>query len=331
MSKEIESISSLAKEDIGIEPDKNTFIKESHVPVVRPNPADWIISFKQLESTTAEARESINSGLNIFWESVILQVLETKGVKNIPRVVRDEKGLPKSQSGYIKKKTKAGYFFTSIGIERIQGENLASHEFSSEKEVIEVGKQAANTFQQIYDAGFVHTDIKPQNIMISPDNKIYVVDFNAAVPHNAKGEFHAFAATEEYVAPERKTGSYTVGKEPVDHVTQEIYSLALTLAETLGIGIDSLSDTNIAPEFRRHKFVEQLQKSVESGDLSEKMALFLAWETADDPINRSSSFKEFEETLELIENSTVTTQQLLNHFVEQAEKRDGAHKDNETF
>lgn len=68
--------------------------------------------------------------------------------------------------------------------------------------------------------GFVHSDIKPANLMRTPDNDICLIDFNIAL---ALGEENVIGCSAGYASPEHygldfSTGSDTVGGEDVTSV-----------------------------------------------------------------------------------------------------------------
>ncbi len=46
----------------------------------------------------------------------------------------------------------------------------AKHRFSL-KTVIQIGVQLVDRLQQLHDKGFLHSDLKPENIMINEDIK----------------------------------------------------------------------------------------------------------------------------------------------------------------
>ena len=59
--------------------------------------------------------------------------------------------------------------------------------------------------------GFVHKDIKPENIMFDKNNDLYLIDFNisVSVPNQTEGTLF-------YKAPEMEEGSGTVSRDKVD-------------------------------------------------------------------------------------------------------------------
>ena len=57
-----------------------------------------------------------------------------------------------------------------------------------------------------HSSGFVHCDIKPENILIGPDGTIKVVDFGLVRAVNCDDKEGHLAGTAAYLAPEQVTG-----------------------------------------------------------------------------------------------------------------------------
>lgn len=64
-----------------------------------------------------------------------------------------------------------------IMYEYIEGENLADYKFKDVKEKLEVLASIANKLYIIHQLFLVHGDLKPTNIMITPNKEIYIIDF----------------------------------------------------------------------------------------------------------------------------------------------------------
>jgi serine/threonine protein kinase len=80
--------------------------------------------------------------------------------------------------------------------------------------------QAADALQAVHDAGVVHRDVKPANLIIDPDGQIVLIDFGVAVTRDG-GEHTAVnevVGTALYMAPEQ------VAKRPLTPAT-DIYAL----------------------------------------------------------------------------------------------------------
>ncbi len=69
--------------------------------------------------------------------------------------------------------------------------------------------QVASGLQGIHDAGLVHGDMKPQNVMISHDGDAKIIDFGSsgALRRRSIGSDLIAAGTLPFMAPERFEGS----------------------------------------------------------------------------------------------------------------------------
>jgi len=103
----------------------------------------------------------------------------------------------------------------------------------SEKEIVRLGLQIVEGLATAHEKGIVHCDLKPSNVMISPDGRVKILDFGLAklaraetgidstdpstLPSRAGGTF-------PYMAPEQLKG------DPVDSRT-DVYALGNVLYE----------------------------------------------------------------------------------------------------
>lgn len=115
-------------------------------------------------------------------------------------------------------------------MEYVPGKSM--RQWSSEKdfsfnEVLLIFKAMLSALDHLEQHKIVHKDIKPENILISPDmQKIKLTDFGYAI----RKTFFAwdrfpYAGTERYMAPERRTGQATY--------KSDIYSLGKIIEEYL--------------------------------------------------------------------------------------------------
>jgi len=96
---------------------------------------------------------------------------------------------------------------------------------------VEVGMQICDALQAAHGCGVVHRDIKPGNILVTPDGLVKVADFGivhiAGENKHAERERRTRLGTAKYMAPEQR-GTGLV----VDH-RADIYALGITLYEML--------------------------------------------------------------------------------------------------
>ena len=87
-----------------------------------------------------------------------------------------------------------------------------------------IARQVLQSLQKIHDKGILHSDIKPQNIVINNKGEVSLIDYGVAVKRNKKGQFKPISLTPRYAGPE------TFGKKTATEKT-DIWALGITLAE----------------------------------------------------------------------------------------------------
>ncbi|MDF2443680.1 MAG: eukaryotic-like serine/threonine-protein kinase [Subtercola sp.] len=117
-------------------------------------------------------------------------------------------------------------------MELVPGEALSvilerEHVLSTDR-VLDIVAQTASALQAAHNAGLVHRDIKPGNLLITPDGRVKITDFGIAriadqVPLTATGQV---MGTVQYLSPEQASGQSASS-------TTDIYSLGIVAYECL--------------------------------------------------------------------------------------------------
>lgn len=96
------------------------------------------------------------------------------------------------------------------------------------RDALDVGRQVCAALAAIHAAGIIHRDIKPRNIILSPDGHATLIDFDLAWSSTLSdnGEPDMVYGTPEYMAPEQALG------ERITPAT-DLYALGVTLYELL--------------------------------------------------------------------------------------------------
>ena len=111
------------------------------------------------------------------------------------------------------------------------GKNLRKYrqenQISMEK-AISIVKQIASGLIEAHEKGIVHQDIKPENVIITSDDIVKIIDFGVAqlIGHNQKGRSKTSMGTLVYMSPEQTS------RISVDHRT-DIWSLGIVFYEML--------------------------------------------------------------------------------------------------
>ncbi|MEM9456546.1 MAG: serine/threonine-protein kinase [Myxococcota bacterium] len=161
------------------------------------------------------------------------------------RLIREAKALARLSHPNVVTVHDAGAYGNDvfIAMERVQGLTLSQWyraEVRSWQEVRDVFVAAGAGLQAAHEAGIIHRDFKPQNVIVSPDGRPRVLDFGLAravhrKPKNeplvlasregfATGDFRdsldqsitmdgAVMGTPQYMAPEQFEGSEATGPE----------------------------------------------------------------------------------------------------------------------
>ena len=96
-------------------------------------------------------------------------------------------------------------------------------------DILYIGSQVANGLKEAHKHGLVHRDIKPGNIMITPDGKVKVTDFGIVSLQNEESDITktgAVLGTASYISPEQAQGK-AVSFE------SDLYSLGTVLYELI--------------------------------------------------------------------------------------------------
>ena len=118
-------------------------------------------------------------------------------------------------------------------IEYIEGSTLTSiiskKKTLSISDILFIGAQVSSGLQAAHSQGLVHRDIKPGNIMITPEGKVKVTDFGIVSLQNEESDITktgSILGTASYISPEQAQGK-PVSKE------SDLYSLGTVLYELI--------------------------------------------------------------------------------------------------
>jgi len=132
-----------------------------------------------------------------------------------------------------------------IVMELLSGETLADRLLRQGRldpsEAAAIAAQVADALDEAHRAGIVHRDVKPANIMLTPDGGVKVMDFGIAAAGRSSSltATGAMIGTATYMSPEHATGGRVTP-------ASDVYSLAVVLYEMLTGARPFERDTPIA-------------------------------------------------------------------------------------
>ncbi|WP_165250763.1 protein kinase domain-containing protein [Paludisphaera soli] len=162
-----------------------------------------------------------------------------------------------------------------IAMEYVQGRSLAHHLRDSEMrmdERLSVARQIAGGMAAAHDAGIVHGDLKPENIMVGGDGLVKVLDFGLArrihrvnlvnpdetselgLAESGDGLF----GTPRYLAPEQTRG------EPATFAS-DVFALGAVLYE-MATGRPAFAEGNVLQVMDRIRNVDPERMASEAGE-----------------------------------------------------------------
>ncbi len=154
-----------------------------------------------------------------------------------------------------------------------------------EAEVLEVGRQVIEGLDAANQAGVIHRDVKPGNILIDDSGLVKLVDFGLAlITKGGKAKAEEIWATPYYVPPE-------VLERKTEDFRSDLYALGSTLYHALtGHPPFDASSTHTNFLKQKKKVIPKLQKAASwlKPTTCDAIDIMMAYE----PKNRTSSYRE---------------------------------------
>jgi serine/threonine-protein kinase len=86
-------------------------------------------------------------------------------------------------------------------LEYVEGLGLDQNRPTRVDKAVEVSIKLAQALQAMHDAGYLHADIKPNNILLTPDGGVKIIDFGQSCPVGFRKP--RIQGTPDYIAPEQ--------------------------------------------------------------------------------------------------------------------------------
>jgi serine/threonine protein kinase len=157
--------------------------------------------------------------------------------------------------------------------------------------IIHYARQVTEALAFIHARGFIHQDVKPENILLSDDNEILVSDFGTVAFIQTTGPLntHRCVGTVKYMAPERFSG------DPPTPAS-DIYSLAVVIFEWMTGG--PLFFGPALEVIRQHRSVMPSPRQMSTLGIPPAVQHVLLKALAKNPAERYHSATEFYTALE---------------------------------
>ena len=105
-------------------------------------------------------------------------------------------------------------------MELVEGQTLEMVKFNGMVSYCKLFHAAAKALKCMHDAGYVHADIKPNNIMLTAEGKVKLIDFGQSCKNGTVKE--RIQGTPDYIAPEQ------VKRQPITPKT-DMFNLGATM------------------------------------------------------------------------------------------------------
>ncbi|MEM9587369.1 MAG: serine/threonine-protein kinase [Planctomycetota bacterium] len=158
--------------------------------------------------------------------------------------------------------------------------------------VAELMVQAARALDYAHDAGIVHRDVKPSNLLVDGTGTLWVTDFGLAHVQNdgSLTQSGALIGTLAYMSPEQLAG------DTIDRRT-DVYGLGLTMYEVL-TGGRALMGSDRASLFRQHESAGAFSIRAKDKGLSQDLDMIVRKATERCPADRYSTIAEMGDDLQ---------------------------------
>lgn len=159
------------------------------------------------------------------------------------------------------------------------------------EQALTITAQVADGLDYAHRRGLVHRDVKPQNMLMTPDGQIRIADFGIAKSHLSTAVTQAGITfgTADYISPEQAQGLAATPQS-------DIYSLGVVLYEMLTGKLPFTGDTPMAVAIQHIQKPPPPPRQVNPGIAPALEALVLRT-IAKDPQQRPASAKAFAQEL----------------------------------
>lgn len=168
------------------------------------------------------------------------------------------------------------------------GQIIQKAGYLSVRQSLWIVRQVAEALSALHNRNWLHGDVKPENVMFSPDGHVTLVDLGFALRRSEAmlTETRAVAGTLNYIAPEVLTSAYCSDQR------SDVYSLGITLFYMLTgqLPFEGRDAAELVEAHRERPLPDprQIQPHIAAD-----VVRLLSQMTAKEPLRRPQSAKEF--------------------------------------
>lgn len=189
----------------------------------------------------------------------------------------------------------AGHFdgVSGIWMELVRGETLAEvcsvEDALTTSQITSIGIDVCRALAAVHDAGLLHGDIKPQNVMREPDGRVVLMDFGTGRRISGQPNPPALSGTPLYLAPEVLSGQQPDVRTDIYAVGVLLYYLLTKSTPVEGRTLDEVRAGHAAGRY--------LPVRVGRPSVAQGLGTIVDRALSPDPANRFQSAADFEAAL----------------------------------
>ena len=190
----------------------------------------------------------------------------------------------------------------------------------TQKEIIDLSCQILSALEHVHDAGVVHCDIKPHNVILMRNGRIKLTDFGIARTAGKMPDLPRDKAvgTVYYVSSEQAEGKI------LDH-RSDLYSLGIMIYE-MATGVLPFSGDDLDRVAEMHAVAPPRRPRTINPDVSKGLEQIILKAIAKKPYMRFSDAREMISYLELLRKNPRSVFRLQNRTTETAAVEGGRHR-----
>lgn len=162
-----------------------------------------IWALKQVEKHTDKDQRFLDQAEE---EAKVAQAINHPGIRKIKKVIKKGSFLAVKELFLV--------------MEFVDGISLEKHPPATFEQAVDIFHQTAEALAAMHDAGYVHADMKPNNIVICEDGSVKVIDLGQSCPIGTVKP--RIQGTPDYIAPEQ------VHRRPITPLT-DVYNFGATM------------------------------------------------------------------------------------------------------